>query len=169
MIIRSIAILATLLTHMISFAEGQTLPTASANASYIAQIGDLNSAIVSQTGGGNTQTTLQGAVSPSALTQLPNFRLLTIGPSFNDTAITTQLANLANGGSNSSLTVQLGVGSNASNIMQVALAGGTNNQTTFQSGFENAADTAQIAHAGLTNTSAIVQIGNHNTATVMEK
>jgi len=166
--LRTLAISVLLLGSAASVAEAQPI-SAVANDSIISQIGEFNTATVTQLGGGNTQTTIQGSLDPSALAKLPSSSLLTLGPSFNNVATTTQIANPANGGSNTSMTIQLGAGANVSNVMQVALAGGTNNQLTIQSGLGNIANTLQIAHAGLTNTSAIVQVGNHNIATVVQK
>jgi hypothetical protein len=164
--IKTLSATTLVLVTALSTAQAQTVAIP-ANESFISQLGDNNAVTVAQTGGGNTQTTLQGAADPSALAKLPSSNLLTLGPSFNNFANTTQLA--ANGGSNTSTTIQLGAGSNVSNVMQVALAGGSNNQLTVQSGFGNIANTTQIAHAGLTNNSAIVQVGSHNTAVVSQK
>jgi hypothetical protein len=167
--IKALAIAAVVSTAAISAAHAQSI-TVPTNESVISQIGDYNAATVKQIGGGgNTQTTIQGAGDASALSGLPNSDLLTLGPSFNNIANTTQLANPANGGSNSSITIQLGAGSNVSNVMQVALAGGTNTQLTIQNGFANIASTTQISSAGLNNKSTIMQTGSHNTATVAQK
>jgi minor curlin subunit len=140
------------LTVALSTAHAQT--AVPLNDSFVNQIGDYNSAAIEQMGGGNKQTTLQGQAN---------------APSFNNTSNTTQTANPLTGSANSSTTIQTGPGSNLSNVIQVATAGGTNTQLTIQNGFANVASTMQIAHAGLANNSTIMQTGNHNTTTVVQK
>jgi hypothetical protein len=123
------------------------------NESFVDQIGGSNTAIVGQVGGGNSQTTLQGR--PSA-------------PSFNNIASTSQSVTQG-GGSNRSTTIQLGAGSNISDIMQMTTTGAQNNALTIQNGFANVAHTTEIASGELNNKSIIMQTGVRNTATVTQK
>jgi hypothetical protein len=148
--IKFLATCSALIVSAQSIAYGGTL--APHNESFVDQIGGSNTTIVSQVGGGNTQTTLQGQAS---------------APSFNNIASTNQ--SVAQGGSNMSTTIQLGPGSNISDVMQMATAGGQNNALTIQNGFFNVAHTTEIAGSGLDNKSTIMQTGLRNTAAVTQK
>jgi hypothetical protein len=148
--IKSVAIWSAVIVATHSVAYGGTLTPL--NESFVDQIGGSNTAIVGQIGGGNTQTTLQGRTN---------------APSFDNIASTNQ--SVAQGGSNVSTTIQLGPGSNISDVMQMTTAGGANNALTIQNGFANVAHVTEIAGIGLDNKSTIMQTGIHNTATVTQK
>ena len=157
--LKALTVAAIAVTSTLSVAHAQTAAVP-LNDSFVNQVGDYNTAAVSQIGGGNAQTTLQGQAN---------------APSFNNIANTTQTADPLKGGANSSTTIQTGAGSNVSTVMQMALAGGVNTQLTVQNGFANVASTTQIANAGIlgagavNNKSTIMQTGSHNIATVVQK
>jgi trimeric autotransporter adhesin len=130
------------------------LAQSATNESFIYQIGDDNTVTVVQTGGNNTQNTLQGNAT---------------APSFSNIASTTQVADPLPGGANLSTTIQGGPGFDVSDVTQIAAGAGQNTQLTIQTGAGNFSHTSQISHSALSNDSTTIQKGVDNVVHVSQK